>query len=181
MMSASLLLWLTLATGVFWMVGVYNRLMRMRARGLDAFGSVEKQLWYFVELVNNHLGASEVIGVEKDYLPSEWLQLLKTLDKLEQALKEAKRMPLSVQPIANLAEVLLGLQRDWLQLKNVPTDLAGPVVPHSMELQWNLIAERVAIARSGFNQILIKYNQAIAQFPARVVVRYLGFKAAGLL
>ena len=54
-MSASLLLWMMLAVSVFWGVGLYNRLMRMRARGLGALGSVEKHMRVYADLVREHV------------------------------------------------------------------------------------------------------------------------------
>ena len=44
-----------LALAIFWCVGLYNRLMRIRARGFDALGSVEKHLKAYAAAVQVHL------------------------------------------------------------------------------------------------------------------------------
>jgi LemA protein len=55
------------------------------------------------------------------------------------------------------------------------------VVPADMQARWDAITLRVESARSGFNQILTKYNEALDQFPARLLVGLMGFKPGGLL
>jgi hypothetical protein len=39
----------------------------------------------------------------------------------------------------------------------------------------------VEIARGGLNQIILKYNEALKQYPARLIVGALGFETAGIL
>lgn len=185
-MSGSLLLWMGLALAVFWGVGLYNRLMRMRARGLDALGSVEKYLRRYADLVSVHLsvpGASptQAHPVSTEHLPPEWAHLLTILQTLERALKDARGMPLAVEPVARLTQALTALHEAWERLCDAPADLAGPPVPDTMRLQWDAVTLKVEAARGGFNRILTKYNEAIDQFPARLVAGAMGFKPAGLL
>jgi len=175
-MSGSLLLWMTLALSIFWSVGLYNRLMRMRARGLGALGSVEKHLHQYAELVRAH-------GLDsRAHLPrGRWAQLQTDLQAMDQALKDARATPLSVEPMVCLGVAVDALQDTWRHLHEAPADLAGPVVPEDMQARWDAITHRVDSARSGFNQILTKYNEALVQFPARLVVGLMGFKRGGLL
>lgn len=185
-MSGSLLLWMALALAVFWGVGLYNRLMRMRARGLDALGSVEKYLRRYADLANVHLsvpGASpaHALSPSADHLPAEWAHLLTILQTMERALKEARSMPLAVEPVARLTQALADLREAWGRLCDAPADLAGPPVPDTMRMQWDAVTLKVEAARGGFNRILTKYNEAIEQFPARLVAGTMGFRPAGLL
>jgi LemA protein len=185
-MSGSLLLWLLLALAIFWGVGVHNRLMRIRARGLDAFGSVEKHMRQYGELVRGHLAASEDSDPADgkstaDYLPEDWVHLLAALEALEQALKDARLTPLAVPALGQLARCVDGLQQAWEQLRSAPADLAGASVPEVLQGQWDAVSLRVQTARGGMNQILAKYNEAREQFPARLVVGVMGFQIAGIL
>jgi len=78
-MSGSLILWMTLALSIFWGVGLYNRLMRMRARGLGALGSVEKHVRQYAELVQEHGLGSEAVparaAAAADRPAGRWAQL----------------------------------------------------------------------------------------------------------
>jgi LemA protein len=186
-MSGSLLIWIGLALIIFWCVGLYNRLMRMRARGLDALGSVAKYLRQYIRMVDAHLsepGAArpawdgESAG---DGLWGDWEPLVKQLHGLDVALNDLHAAPFDTPPLGRLTEVLGGLQSVWQSLCDQPADLAGPVVPEVLRFQWDANTAKVQSARGGFNQIMNKYNEAIAQFPARLVVGMLRFSRAGQL
>ncbi len=182
-MNGSLLLWLLLAVLVFWCVGLYNRLMRMRARGLDAFGSVEKHMRQYAELVRGQLAPSGAATADSgaDALPEDWMHLLAALTALEQALKDARGMPLAVASLGKLTAALDALHGTWARLRDAPADLAGAAVSEAALAQWDAVTLKVQTARGGLNQILAKYNEAREQFPARLVVGVMGFQMAGTL
>ena len=174
-MSGSLLLWLTLAMLVFWAVGLYNRLMRMRARAFGAMGSVEKHLREYIELTLeltvNAQGESVSQG---NLLPAE-------LEILDRALKDARQKPLAIEPMARLQQAVTALQRGWEGLLALPVDLAGPAIPEHMQARWSAIAHQVETSRNDYNQILHEYNESVTQFPARLIVGLLGVKPGGRL
>jgi LemA protein len=186
-MSGSLLLWMTLALIVFWSVGVYNRLMRMRARGLGALGSVMKHMRVYVELVRGQVARREAANV--DLSPAapvgsgalEWAQLLSALQALDTLLKDATANTLMLGSLAALGQTYDALQGALRQVTDMPADLAGPAVPAPLREHWELATQRVATARDGFNQLLTKYNEALAQFPASLVVATMGFKPSDML
>lgn len=185
-LAGSLTLWITLALIVFWGVGLYNRLMRMRSRGLGALGSVEKHMRHYCELVQKQglvIDAAFELrsGVAERSLPIGWSRLLVDLQSLERSLKEAVATPLAVDAMASLGESYATLQASWRDLNETPADLAGSVIPAGMQAHWDVITQRVDSARGGFNQILAQYNEALDQIPARWVVGVMGFKPGGLL
>jgi len=111
-----------------------------------------------------------------------WTRLQAAWQLVDQALKDTKsNSALAVAPLARLAQAFAGLQDAWRQLNDVPPDLAGPVVPTAMRTRWEAVAQRVDTARGGFNQILTLYNEALGQFPARLVVGFMGFQPGGRL
>jgi LemA protein len=174
-MTGSLLLWGLLALTIFWSVGVYNRLMRMRARALDALGSVEKHLRSYGTMVQPHL------GVDTDALPSTWRHLGETLTVMDTACKNARNTPLAVVALGELTEALDRVQQAWRVLHEAPADLAGSHVPEVLLTGWEDTSQKVKTARGGYNQIVVRYNEAIAQLPARLVVGFMGFRPAGTL
>jgi LemA protein len=176
-MSDSLFWWFALALMVFWCVGLYNRLMRMRSRALGALVSVDKHAQQFSDLVGE-------LGLGAGSMPQSlgpWAALLADLQALEAALKQAKATPTDARSLHQLGRTLDTLQATWQAMRAVPADLAGPVVPAAMEARWDAIAQRVGSARDGFNQIAHKFNEALAQFPARLVVGFMGFRSSGLI
>jgi LemA protein len=185
-MSGSLLLWTVLAVLLFWGVGLYNRLMRMRARGFSAFGSVEKHLREHSDLAQGQLqrfksGPDGLPFEVPGEVPPEWGAVQRALEALDDALKAARATPLAIEPLAGLTQAMAAVRQVWHSLQAVPADLAGPVLPHDVQTQWDAIAHRVETSRNGYNQIVVKYNEALAQFPARLVIGLMGFKPGGIL
>jgi len=184
-MNGSLLIWVVLALTIFWCVGLYNRLMRMRARGLDALGSVEKYLRKYAIMVDAHLSEPGVVRAEWDgsdavnEIWGDWEPLLKQLHSLGVALNELHAAPFDVPMLMRMTGVFEELLNAWDFLCDQPSDLAGPVVPEVLKFQWGVNTAKVQSARGGFNQIMHKYNEAIAQFPARIVVGVMRFSPAG--
>jgi LemA protein len=183
-MTGSLLLWFFLACAVFWSVGLYNRLTRIRARGLDAFGSAEKYMRQITELVDAHIVRSGFAGiqvqdVQEDPLAAAWIALHVQLGNLAKQASEVRATPLAVQSLVNLQGAMTKVQQAWDALLQQPADLVGPPVPAELQQQWDIAYSKYQNARGGFNQILAKYNEAIEEFPARLISGILGFKAAG--
>ena len=186
-MNESLIVWTLLALTVFWCVGLYNRLMRMRARGLDALGSVEKHLRQYTLMVRAYLEEPEVAPSAwhslKDGDPAwgDWAPLVQALHGLELVLKDLHAAPFDTSTLSRIAIGFSELQVIWQSLCEQPADLAGPIVPDVLRFQWDANTTKVESARGGFNQIMYKYNEAIAQFPARLVVGMMRFSRAGQL
>lgn len=184
-MNASLL-WVALAVSVFWGVGLYNRLMRMRARGLSALRSVEKHMRLLATLVREQVtlrgpGGAHSQTVAPQDSPHAWDNLLSSLQVFEHVLKDDGVVLLTNEPLSRLVAAFDGVQVAWSHLRALPPDLAGPVVPAELHAQWEAVALRVETARGGFNKILTQYNAALEQFPARLVVGWMGFKPGGTL
>jgi LemA protein len=175
-MSASVLILLFAATSVFWCVGLYNRLMRLRARARDAFGSMEKNLLSYTSLLD-----AQFPDEEGSYVPMEWAALVSQVQSLEGQCQARRAAPLDVAALQNLAQTMDEIERQWAALCAQPADLAGPSMPQAMQTLWDEAALKVRTARGGFNQIVARYNEALGQFPARLVVGLMGFTIAGHL
>jgi LemA protein len=177
-MTVSLLLWLALALIIFWCVGVYNRLMRIRARGRDALGSVDKHLRLHQAMVQMHLSSEG--GVADGAIPDGWRALTVALDVLDSAAKAAKLEPLSKPAMFALQTAYLSVQSVWAALLAEPDDLAGSQIPGTLQADWEEASAKVQIARGGLNQIVDIYNEALHQFPASLVAKSMGFQEAGI-
>lgn len=175
-MSATVLIGLLAATMVFWGVGLYNRLMRMRARALDALGSVEKNLRSYISLIE-----AQFPHEEGSYIPMEWAGLVSRVKALDAQCRAARSAPLQPQPLMTLAQTVDAIDAEWTMLRDQPADLAGPTMPEAMQKLWDEAALKVRTSRGGFNQIVERYDEALHQFPASLAVGVMGFQAAGKL
>lgn len=172
---SSLLLWAMFAIAIFWGVGVYNRLMRMRAKGLEAMVLLDKYLQRYDALVHAHLGG------DVEALAADWRDLQTTLVALNGACQGVRLSPLGVEAVPLLASRYQAFQEAWAVLRDSPNDLAGQRLPEGLLIEWERITQKVMHARNRYQQIATEYNRALTQFPASLLVGLTGFKVAGTL
>ncbi len=191
MSDGALVCWLAIAVGVFWGVGVHNRLLRIRAHAIEALASFDKHVHGLRPLVLAHWQA---LGIDNETLtarhaaqalPHAWHQLLLVIDALEPASRAARHAAphrrAGAAPLLAVAPRLAALDAAWSQLQQEPDDLTGPAVSPDLLMHWEDTTRRLASARGGFNDITARYNEAIAQFPASLLARALRYQAAPTL
>ncbi len=169
-------LWLSgiLAVCLFWGIGVYNRITRLRARSLESFAAVAVGMHRYKTLVLEHIHASKV-----NQTPTAFQQLLQRLEQLDQLTKDAQTCPWDRAALVALTAAGSEAWAVWSVLRTAPADLAGAALPDNLMQDWDANTRAMQHAIGGFNQILADYNEAIAQFPATVITSFLGFKPAG--
>jgi len=183
-MSNSVTFWLLLAVLGFWAMGAYNRLVRLRSQGLQAFASLEVLFNQFILLVktNSPLPVLHPDPVEAGFASDEsaraWLALLAATEALGLSLKAMRTQPLNGVHAPALASACASLLHTWTDLQHLPQELAGPEFSKTLQLQWQHVAVQAELARTEFNRVVLSYNAAIHQFPALLLARLVGFKAA---
>lgn len=186
-MGDSITAWLVLAVIIFWSVGAYNRMMRLRTHAIAAFAPVANLLQQYLSLIRTI--SPELVteppvdaaAAGNQYVVAGSSTLTSVAGEFSQALKAANSVPLEAAAVDTLRGKLESLCLSWLQLQNLPADLAWPVLPETLQLQWNRVAFEFEKARVDFNEAVGHYNNAIAQFPAVVLARLTGFQPARLL
>ncbi|MET0517774.1 MAG: LemA family protein [Burkholderiaceae bacterium] len=172
------LCWGVAAVLVFWGIGAYNRLMRLR----NAIGEAYAQL-------DQHLGeraaiCSELLARLRPLLPSEQA----TFDSLESAQADAqaaaqatRARPYAGDPVASLAVAgavhAAALTRLMSLLDHQPELRDQPDIDDWVD-ELKLLERQRAFARQVFNQAVQQYNEAAQAFPTRVLAGLYGFAEA---
>jgi LemA protein len=175
-MSDSVAIWIISAVLLFWVVGAYKRLVRLRSQASAAFAPLEAQFAHYAALVQNSFAS-----VYHDDGPAARAGLVGAALQLEASLKEARAQPLDVQAIRALETAHEALCASWARVRNEPPDLAGAPLPDALQLQWEHIARDAGNARAEFNRRVRDYNAAIRQFPAGLLAWLFGFRPAHLI
>lgn len=166
---------------VFWMVGAYNRLMALRAAIAKAWLKVD-------EALRQRTGAAQPLLAElRVPLAAEQ----GTLDSTEAALSEVARtaVAMAASPVAP------GPAAAWVAAEAGVAAAASrlfALLEHSAELRqaksvaapaaaWRESEDRLRFARQLFNDTAQTYDEAIALFPTRLLIRFFGFRPAGRL
>lgn len=183
-MSDSVVVWLAIAVLLFWSMGAYNRLVRLRSQGIVAFAALEALLSQYGMLVKSNFPASgEADIVQPDSLVHDvssiaWIGLAAAVEQFNASLKVAQAHPLSGPSMRALRTAFETLCLSWSRLRDLPPDSAGFALPGGLQSQWEQIAAQVDVARAEFNRRVEIYNEAIDQFPALLLAWLFGFKPA---
>ena len=177
-MPSSYVLWGAAALLLFWGVGAYNRLMRLRAEAKSAFAALESELSKQVVLVNECLPpaqATQPAPLDDD--ANFWAGLHGATSQLAASLAAARRRPLDPEGIAALSAAHDVLAMAWERAERHDAhDLAGPWLPETLTSRRAQIVMQTQVAIEQFNLAVARYNEAIAQFPAVLLALLFGFK-----
>ena len=180
MESSSFVPWVLAAVFLFWAVGAYNRLVRLRSEAKSAFAVLEAELNRQVKLVN------ACVPPEEDQPQSQfaggsafWGGLQGAAAQLSATLASARARPLDSERIAALgaAQEVLGMAWDRAE-RDDAHDLAGPRLPANFSSERQQLEGMAHAATEQFNQAVTRYNEGIAQFPAMLLARLFGFQPA---
>ena len=181
-MSNPLVIWGVLAVLLFWSVGAYNRLVRLRADANAAFAAMAAQLARQTELVHASMPASMIAtgltqpGELLDEVTALWSGLRGAATQLTASVSAMQRRPLEPEAAAALSEARDVLTSAWSRVDHEANDLAGSSIPEALTAQWLGLSAQSRAAAELFNQAVGRYNDAIAQFPALLLASMFGFK-----
>lgn len=175
-MSTSAIVLLSVVAGfVFWLVGAYNRLVRLRARIVRTFVPVHTQLLQRELLLQEQITALTPLLTNAAAAAPRLDALRAACQQGAAACAHARVRPGAAGAITSLrlAEDILSDARARLPVQSgVGTELAA--------LNTQLLAadSTLAFARQLFNAAVVEYNAAVAQFPTVLIVGLFGFRAA---
>lgn len=171
-------LWIAAAVVVFWSVGAYNRLVRLRSEILRHFSSLDAQY----RLRHGLLGRlAQACEAEPDVAP-ETVEALGALraaaGQAESALAHARVRPGGTGAVASLrlAEDVLAQARERFAPSAGDSEalkaLAG---------ELSAADATISFARRQFNDAVSEYNRAVQQFPTWLMASLFRFRTAGTL
>lgn len=179
-MGSSWIGWAAGAVLVFWGVGAYNRLVRLRSDANSAFAALEAHLSALVALVLACLPPEDEHATSQFEGGSAfWGGLQGAAAQLAASLAAAKARPLDPERIAALGAAQEVLDMAWERAERDDAhDLAGPRLPANVTGERAQLVRQVQVAVGHFNQAVARYNAAIEQFPATLLAWLFGFKPA---
>lgn len=160
---------------LFWIVGAYNRLVRLRGEIVRRFPPVDEQFTLRHGLLRQQL---DVIAPALPDAAPRVDVLRAACQQVETACAHARQRPGAVGAITSLrlADDILAEARARLPVQHVAgTDLS------ELNTQLGASDATLAFARRQFNEAVTAYNTAVRQFPTVLIVGLFGFRSAGTL
>ncbi len=189
-MAMTVLWWLLPAVLVFWAVGAYNRLTRLRGEALRSYGALHAVMVRQSELLQSALpadpaqapqGPPTMAGELMDATALAWRGLRAGLLQFNALLVATRNRALEPEALAALATARGVLATAWNRVQNDGHDLAGAPVPYAVISRWDDLMRDAEAARSQFNESVQTYNAAVRQFPAVLLAVCVGLRPARTL
>lgn len=175
-MSTSQIAWaIAGAALLFWIVGAYNRLVRLRGDIVRGFPPVDEQFRLRQALLQQQIEAlAPVLPGAAPRIDA----LRAACQQLETACAHARQHPGATGAITSLklADEILGEARARL-----PVQSAAGLDLSALHAQLGTIDATLSFARRQFNEAVAAYNAALRQFPTVLIVGLFGFRSAGTL
>jgi hypothetical protein len=181
----SLASWIVIAVLLFWFVGAYNRLVRLRAAVLQAYATLDAALGRQLDFVQASITAAPQANPPSQELLSSIAPLQAATTQLATLLGATRLHPLDAGGMAALGTALQVLVSAWQRQhpdavtvfdadgtlsRPMPVQPGVVAAPNAAEpIAWPEPSAAAEIARSQFNLAVGHYNDAIVQFPALLV------------
>ena len=166
---------------IFWAVGAYNRLVRLKNIIANAFVQIDVQLKRRYDLIPN------LVEAAKKYLKHELVTLEAVINARNQARSASdavRNRPGRAEPVMALAiaEQTLdsSLSRLFALVEAYP-DLKADQTIRELSEELTSTENKVGFARQSYNDAVLNYNKAQSQFPALVIARLFGFGPSAML
>ena len=157
---------------VFWVVGAYNRIVRLRSALVERFGAVDRQCQ----------DRRTLLEAQHALLSGVLVAAAPRLDALQAACRQADaaREKAAVRPGAAGAITSLRAAEDILAdaRARLPVQSAAGVDLADLNTRLAEGDMSLAFARREFNDSVAAYNEAVDQFPTLLVARLFGFRPA---
>ena len=172
-----------LAVLLAWVVGAYNRLLRLRMAIVSAWDQIVAAL---VKRSEAMVAVADAVRVPLE-AEAVTLQALADADARQRAAADGVRLSR-----ARIADVSLWVSAEAalaspasrlralieLQPALIHESDQGPQLSAALAA-WGEAEPRIQFARQGFNDAVDRYNKAIHQLPTRLIASPLGFRSAG--
>ncbi|MCH2242330.1 MAG: LemA family protein [Aquabacterium sp.] len=169
------------ALAVFWAIGAYNRLVRLRNAIGNAYAQIDVQLKRRHDLIPN------IVEVARRYLQHEQ----ETLERVSAARGQARAaadiarsQPTAAGALGSLAlaeGVLDGAMSKLMAVVEAYPDLKADAQMRELSEELTSTENKVAFARQLFNDAVLDYNNAAQQVPTNIVAAIGGFHQAAML
>jgi LemA protein len=165
----------------FWMLGAYNRLMRLRNAVIQAWQPVEAQLQ------RRATALPELVAALRSPLASEHRALDAVLAQQAQVVASTARLkakPLLEEAAQALVAAMSGLDASLarvLALMEQHAELRGEASLATLRRELHDTDLRLAMARQNFNDAAESHDTAVLEWPTQALARLYGLAAAGRL
>jgi LemA protein len=156
------------AVVVFWLIGIFNGLVRFRNEVKNAWSQIDVQLKRRHDLIPN------LVETVKGYAKHE----RETLDSVIRARQQAINVTDSVLDKAKAENMLSQTLRSLFAVAENYPDLKANQNFLALQEELTSTENKISFARQYYNDAALKYNNKTEMFPSNIVAGMFSFKRA---
>jgi LemA protein len=174
-LTSSFVIWAVVAVTVFWALGAYNRLVKLRGDMVRALQALAVQWQSSAQAIRRELATlsqtseSDSAWTNLGDEASSWRPLALATKQFQACIAGVLAKPHAVPPVDDTASIRAAhevMQSAWQRLSDTHEDLAGAAIPQRLALLWQHQHVMAQEKLRDYNACVQAYNQATAQFPA---------------
>ncbi len=166
---------------VFWAVGAYNRLIRLKNVIANAFGQIDVQLKRRYDLIPNLVeAAKKYLSHERETLEA----VINARNRAKSASDAVRSRPanaLAVTTLVAAEQALDGSLGRLFAVAEAYPELKADQTIRELSEELTSTENKVTFARQAFNDAVLDYNNAQGQFPAVLIARLFSFAPSAML
>ena len=170
-----------LAVLMFWAVGAYNRLVRLKNTIANAFGQIDVQLKRRYDLIPNLVeAAKKYLSHERETLEA----VINARNQAKSASDAARSRPsnaLAVTTLAVAEQALTNSLGQLFALNEAYPELKADETIRELSEELTSTENKVTFARQAFNDAVLDYNNAQGQFPTVLLAKLFSFAPSAML
>lgn len=169
-----------IAVIIFYVVGIYNRLVALKNRFKNAYAQIDVQLTRRYDLIPN------LVETAKGYMAHEKETLEAVIQARNQAVsanQNAAAHPddgAAIQGIVGAEAMLTGALGKFFALSESYPDLKANETMNNVMEELSTTENKVAFSRQAYNDSVMTYNTYKEQFPNNMISNQFNFKDAEL-
>ncbi len=177
-MAALIILLVLLALIGFFVIGQYNKLVGLRNRYMNGFAQIDVQLKRRYDLIPN------LVETAKGYMKHERETLEAVIDARNQASRVEQKVSTNpgdaaaMRDLMGAEQVLTGSLGRLFALSEAYPDLKANQNMARLQEELASTENKVAFARQGYNDSVMRYNTARESFPTNVLAGIFNFDSA---
>lgn len=177
----TIVLFTLLAMLIFWAVGAYNRLVRLKNTIANSFAQIDVQLKRRYDLIPN------LVDAARKYLEHEQETLEAVITARNQARSASEKVASrpgkadAVIALAAAEQTLDGSLGRLFALAEAYPDLKADQTIRDLSEELTSTENKVGFSRQAYNDAVLDYNNAQGQFPTLLLARLFGFSPSAML
>jgi LemA protein len=180
-MDLGTIIFLVIVAGIiFYVVGIYNRLVALKNRFKNAYAQIDVQLTRRYELIPNLVETAKAyMSHERDTLEA----VIQARNQAATANSQAAANPgdaAAIQGVASAETMLTGALSKFFALSEAYPDLKANETMNSVMEELSSTENKVAFSRQAYNDAVMTYNTYREQFPNNLVSNQFSFTQAEL-